>query len=198
MLLMMKKVMFYCIFISLSVLCFGCNPGRAKLQQVSVRQTPPKPPEENPNLPLDEEQEFRIFFKRFSAVVASKKIKELAGMMHFPFYSGHFENETGMGTPSDPLSQVEFLDNGLKLFTRDIWKLLPLSKEDDLSEIDKETSEIYYQTLWRITDKGCRMYELYRQYPEQNTKAEAYFAFVFGKVDGKYKAIALYSKWPLK
>ena len=199
MLLMMKKVSCLSIFMLLSVCYVGCKTGRTKLRADSAARPVASAAPVKQVRPLqDEEQIFRSFFERFSAAVAAKKSNKIAAMMHFPFYTSHLETGTGMGAPSDALSQLEFANEGPLLFNGDIWKLLLSSKEDDLSEIDSATNEIYYQTLWRTVDKESRMYELYRQYPEKNTNAESFFAFVFGKVNGKYKAIAFYSKWPLK
>jgi len=199
MFLMMKKVSYFSIFVPLLLFCVGCKTGKAKLRPDSAKHTVASAVQIKSVGPVQgEEQKFRSFFERFSATVAAKKIDKIGAMMHFPFYTSQLETGSGMGAPSDPLSQLEFSNQEQVLFNGDIWKLLLSSKEDDLSEIDSATNEIYYQTLWRTVDKESRMYELYRQYPEKNTNAESFFAFVFGKVNGKYKAIAFYSKWPLK
>jgi hypothetical protein len=52
--------------------------------------------------------------------------------------------------------------------------------------------------LKKITICKSKMYEIYFQYPEKNTQSENYFAFVFGKVNGQFKVLSTYSKWPIK
>jgi hypothetical protein len=101
-------------------------------------------------------------------------------------------------TPQEGMiNQTEFLTCFDDIFTKDAVKLIAASKEDDLSEIEKNTSENYYLTLQKLTDKGSTLFELQKQYPQDNGQ-ETSFGFVFGKIRGAYKIISYYRPWPLK
>ncbi|MDB5087085.1 MAG: hypothetical protein JWR09_1079, partial [Mucilaginibacter sp.] len=82
-------------------------------------------------------------------------------------------------------------------FTKDVMRMIPKSREDDLSEIDSATPEDYYKTVGKVTDKGSTLYELQQQYEQDNGKETSY-GFVFGKVKGQYKIISYFCPWPLK
>ena len=93
--------------------------------------------------------------------------------------------------------QSEYPQYANVFFSADALRLIPKSKEDDLSEIDKDTPENYYKTIAKVTDKGSKLYELQQQYVQDNGKETSY-GFVFGKVRGQYKIISYYCPWPVK
>lgn len=84
------------------------------------------------------------------------------------------------------------------LFHADVKRLLPGTTEDELNEIDLKTDDPYYQALQKLCDANSTLYEAYLQYPLKGRAAASYFAFVFGRIHGKYKVIAYYAQWPVK
>ena len=118
-------------------------------------------------------------------------------MMHFPFYTCQFQNDDGYTLPCDSVTNAEFREYGKLIYNNDVLRLLPLCKNEDITDVTK-TGEPYYDELHKATDPGSKLYEVYMQYHETSTQAESYFGFVFGHIKGKYKVIAFYSKWPVK
>lgn len=196
----MKELNISVIVLVLS-LFICCTPQSGNGQKVSAIKTievkKTVPVKITPNR-LDDEKEFRKLLKVLSDNLKKKDVNGLATLMNFPFYTSHSELNKGMGAASDPISRTEFKNYKTLIFNNDVLRLLPQCKEDNLSEIDEKTDEIYYQTLKKLTDPGSKMYEAYMQYPETNTQAESFFGFVFGRVNGKFKTIATYAKWPVK
>ncbi|MET3981045.1 hypothetical protein ABIB62_003564 [Mucilaginibacter sp. UYP25] len=150
----------------------------------------------------NDEQQFRLFFKTFKDAVKANNKAQLVKMFSFPLQT--LPQWTNDELKSNPVNINDGLitDNDFSqyyndIFTKDALKLIPASKENDLSEIDKTTAENYYLTLKEATDKGSTLYELEKQYTEDNGK-ETSFGFVFGKVKGAYKVISYYRPWPLK
>jgi len=179
-----------------------CTPESGKGQKVSAINTAEvkKTSVESKVIPnrFDDEKAFRKLFKTLNENLKKKDINGLAALMNFPFYTSHAELDNGMGAASDPISKTEFKDYKTLIFNRDVLRLMPQCREDNLSEIDNKTTEVYYRTLKKLTDPGSKMYEAYVQYSETNTQAESFFGFVFGRVNGQFKTIATYAKWPVK
>ncbi|GGH01306.1 hypothetical protein [Mucilaginibacter phyllosphaerae] len=151
---------------------------------------------------VNNEQQFRLFFAKFKAAVKANNKAQLTQMFSFPLQTlPQWTNDELKSAPVDAnsglISQSEFTGYYNDIFTKDAVRLIPASTEDDLSEIDKTTAENYYITLKHVTDKGSILYELEKQYTEDNGK-ETSFGFVFGKVKGAYKVISYYRPWPLK
>ncbi|MFW0714718.1 hypothetical protein [Pedobacter sp. N23S346] len=147
---------------------------------------------------LTDEQEFRMLFENLKNNLKKKDLNNVASLLNFPFYTSHKEVSNGVGVPIDPISLAEFNTYKSAIFNADVLRVLPLCKEDNLSEIDEKTDEVYYQSLKKLTDSGSKMYEVYMQYPETSTQAESYFSFIFGRVNGKFKMLSTYAKWPVK
>jgi len=150
----------------------------------------------------NDEQLFRHFLKQFKDAVRGKSKAQLETMFHFPLqtlpqWTNDELNNTQVKPQDGLISQNEFSTYFDDIFTKDATKLIPASGENDLSEIDKTSTENYYKTLQQVTDKNSTLYELQKQYTADNGK-ETSFGFVFGKVGGKYKAISYYRPWPLK
>lgn len=146
----------------------------------------------------DDESNFRSLLGSFKLALIKKDFKATAGLMHFPFYTSNGTQGEGKGVATDPISADEFSNYQKDIFNADVLHLLPKYTEDQLSEIDEKTDDSYYNSLKKITDNGSRLYEVYFQYPEMHTQADNFFGFVFGKIDGKYRVIASYAKWPVK
>ncbi|MDQ0636508.1 hypothetical protein QF042_000073 [Pedobacter sp. W3I1] len=197
----MKRANISVIVLVLS-LFICCTPESGNGQKVSAINTTEvkKTTVESKVIPdrLDDEKEFRKLFKTLNENLKKKNINGLAALMNFPFYTSHAELDNGMGAASDPISKTEFKNYKNLIFNHDVLRLLPHCREDNLSEIDEKTTEIYYKTLKKLTDPGSKMYEVYMQYPESNTQAESFFGFVFGRVNSQFKTIATYAKWPVK
>lgn len=150
-----------------------------------------------------EEQKFRRFFAVFQKAVQQANPGQLATLLYFPLQTAQqWSNEDlknmDVDKESGKVSRREFNSYHKNIFTPDVIRLLPGAKEEALSEIDAQSPEDYYKVLRQCTDKASKMYEVYMQYPEKNGTAESYFAFVFGRVNGEYKVIGYYAKWPAK
>jgi hypothetical protein len=161
----------------------------------------PKPTGAN-TVVLTDEQQFRSTLVKFKSVVKVKNKAAIAAFFNFPLQTApQWTNDELKNTTVTPqeglIGQKEFLTYFDEIFTKDAIKFIPASKEEDLTEIDKNTSENYYKTLQKVTDKGSTLYELQKQYMQDNGE-ETSFGFVFGKVRGTYKIISYYRPWPLK
>ncbi|WCT10462.1 hypothetical protein [Mucilaginibacter jinjuensis] len=182
---------------------YGCNNKPASnTSSVTVVKTVKKDSVIVKEEGLTDEQQFRQFLKQFKDAVKTKSKTQLVTMFHFPLqtlpqWTNDELNNTTVKPQEGLISQNEFPTYFDDIFTKDAVKLIPASGENDLSEIDKTTTENYYKTLQQATDKGSTLYELQKQYTEDNGK-ETSFGFVFGKIGGKYKAISYYRPWPLK
>jgi len=151
---------------------------------------------------IGDEQLFRNCLAKFKSVVKAKNKAAVTAFFNFPLQTlpqwTNDELKNSTVTPQEGLiKQAEFSTYFNDIFTKDAIKLIAASKEDDLSEIEKNTSENYYITLQKVTDKGSTLFELKKQYT-QNNGQETSFGFVFGKVRGAYKIISYYRPWPLK
>lgn len=150
----------------------------------------------------NDEQQFRTFFKEFKAAVQQKNKKQLALMINFPLQTlPQWTDEDIKSTTIKPaeglITESEYPQYANALFTKDVMRLIPKSRENDLSEIDSATPEDYYKTVGKVTDKGSKLYELQQQY-EQDDGKETSYGFVFGRVKGQYKIISYFCPWPLK
>ena len=143
------------------------------------------------------EVQFRLQVKKLQTLLKVRNFKEIALMMHFPFYTAKAEGDDGNEYPTDPISAKEYPAYRLGVFHTDVIRLLPKISEAQLSEIEG-TTDPYFAELRKLTDRGSKMYELYIQYPESGTREESYFSFTFGKIKGSYKLIAYYGKWPVR
>ncbi|NTE05440.1 hypothetical protein G6M24_50785 [Agrobacterium tumefaciens] len=181
------------------LICCTSENGRGqqtvnKNADQKLHQSSQKPP----LVRLTDEQEFRRTLENLKGTLKQKNLKKIASLLNYPFYTSHKEVPNGIGIPVDPISLTEFDSYKSAIFNADVMRILPLCKEDNLSEIDEKTDEVYYRSLKKLTDTGSKMYEVYMQYPESNTQAESYFSFIFGKVNGQFKILSTYAKWPVK
>ncbi len=147
-------------------------------------------------------QLFKTCLAKFKNVVKVKNKVAITALFNFPLqtlpqWTNDELNNSAIIPQDGMLNQAEFLTYFDEIFTKDAARLIVASKEDDLSEIEKDTPENYYTTLKKVTDKGSALFELQKQYVQDNGK-ETSFGFVFGKVRGAYKVISYYRPWPLK
>ncbi|OWK72597.1 hypothetical protein [Pedobacter sp. AJM] len=178
-----------------------CTTENGRGQQMMNKQADQKSHRslsEKPLTSLSDEQEFRRVLESLKQNLRKKSLKNVSALLNYPFYTSHKQASNGIGIPDDPINLSEFNTYKSAIFNTDVMRILPLCKEDNLSEIDDKTDEVYYRSLKKITDAGSKMYEVYMQYPERGTQAESYFSFIFGKVNGKFKMLATYAKWPVK
>jgi len=150
----------------------------------------------------NDEQQFREFLKKFKAAVKKGDKTQLKTMFYFPLQTlPQWTAEDLKATTVNPaeglVSVTEYSKYEGTIFSKDALRLIPQSREDDLSEIDNATTENYYNTLKKATDKGSTLYELQQQYEQKNGKETSY-GFVFGKIKGQYKVISYFCPWPLK
>jgi hypothetical protein len=139
-----------------------------------------------------DEQLFQTAFGSFKTAVEQNSEEQLESLINFPLQTTKPVVKPGEISRADLHAQY----NGL--FNENVRRLLPKAGEDNITVIDQAKEEDYYKTLRQVTDKDSKLFEVYTQYPEKGTNAESYFAFVFGKVKGEYKAVGYYSKWPVK
>jgi uncharacterized protein YxeA len=150
----------------------------------------------------NDEQQFRAFLKKFKTAVKEGDKTQLKTMFYFPLQTlPQWTAEDLKATTVNPgeglVSVAEYPKYEGTIFSKDALRLIPQSREDDLSEIDNTTTENYYNTLKKATDKGSALYELQQQYEQKNGKETSY-GFVFGKIKGQYKVISYFCPWPLK
>lgn len=189
------------IIFSLAILnvIICCTPGSGKGQKVITGKKEIKINQQVTSTSVrTNEQEFRKLFKTLTESLKRKDHSHIESLINFPFYTSRAEANNGSGVATDPINKTEFPKYKSAIFNADVLQILPACKEDNLSEIDAKTDEVYYKSLKKLTDSGSKMYEAYMQYPESGTQAESYFGFVFGKVKGEFKILATYSKWPVK
>ena len=198
------KHLYLIICLPLLLVSYACTQGASKSTLVLSKSTVAtnKAVSANTNnKPNNDEQLFREFLKRFKYAVKQKDKHQLLTLFYFPLQTApQWTNEDLKSTHIDPgatlIDKNEFFKYFDDIFSRDVIKLISLSGENDLAEIDKSTPENYYRTIKQVTDKGSSLFELQKQYTQDNGK-ETSFGFVFGKVGGIYKVISYYSTWPL-
>ncbi len=194
-----KRIISILIALPFLICCTSENGrGQQKSEKKSVINDVNRTPTKPEKLGLDDEQEFRKLLEVLKADLKKKNLNSVGSLLHFPFYTSQKTVSGGKNAPVDPIDLNEFNNYKTTIFNADVLRILPLCKEDNLSEIDEKTDEFYYQSLKKVTDSGSKMYEVYMQYPESGTQAESYFSFIFGKVNGKFKMLSTYAKWPVK
>jgi hypothetical protein len=194
------KYLYILILMLLLQVVYGCSEQPAGVSVVGPAHQ--KAANINSNKGLTDGQQFRRYLVQFKNAVKTKNTARLTRLFNFPLQTTpQWSNQDIENSKLDPkeglISQKDFSTYFNDIFTADVIKLIPASGENDLSEIDKTTTENYYKTLQQITDNGSTLYELQKQYAQDNG-SETSFGFVFGKVGGNYKAISYYRPWPLK
>lgn len=151
----------------------------------------------------DDESKFLRAFAKFQHAVKTNTPEAVAKCIHFPFQTTPMWFNEDLRTRQ--INKYEGLISYNELgkyypdiFHTDVKRLLPRAGEEELHEVEEDTDEDYYNILRQPTDKGAKLYEVYFQYPTSGTNSESFFAFVFGRIGGEYKAIAYYAKWPVK
>lgn len=189
----MKRLTILFLLFILPLLSLACNPVSKEEGTIEGKT------ENKKETAVNDEQEFYALLKNFKKELAAKNSSGLSKLMNFPFYTSQQQLENGStGIVADPIDVQDFKTYQKSIYNTDVVKLMPASGNENLSVIEDSTDEAYYRSIRKLTDKGSKLYELYMQYPEQGNQAEGYFAFVFGKVNGKYRALAYYAKWPVK
>lgn len=151
----------------------------------------------------DDESKFLSAFAKFQQAVTTNRPEAVAKCIHFPFQTTPMWFNEDLRTRQinkyeGLISYNEFGKYYPDIFHTDVKHLLPHAGDEALHEIDEDTDQDYYKVLRQPTDKGAKLYEAYFQYPTSGTNSESFFAFVFGRIGGEYKAIAYYAKWPVK
>jgi hypothetical protein len=151
---------------------------------------------------LNNEKLFRISLRRFKQAVKTQNKQQIKLLFNFPLQTNpQWTNDEVQNSNANPktglLTESEFLSFFNDVFTADALRLIPASDESDLLEIDKATPENYYKQLMKVADENSTLFELNKQYTQDNGK-ETSFGFVFGKVNGSYRVISYYRPWPLK
>lgn len=143
------------------------------------------------------EVRFKGMLKAFCIAVKANNVGQISTMSKFPLPTNVSSQDLENGLPTDLISKQELKKYYAQIFHAKVVRLIPRSKYEDISEVSSSNGR-YYAVLQKVTDKGSKMYELYIQYPEDQSQAESYFSFVFGQVSGQYKVIGYYAKWPVK
>ncbi|PAW92053.1 hypothetical protein CKK33_00505 [Mucilaginibacter sp. MD40] len=181
---------------------YGCESQTAGANTAVQKKASDSLASEKKQPALNDEQLFRAFFNKFKNDVKTHNKQQLRSLFNFPLqtnpqWSNDELKNTRIDYRSGLIGAAEFDKFYDDIFTKDATKLIPESKEDDLSEIDKTTTEDYYKKLMLATDKGSTLYELQQQYTQDNGQ-ETSFGFVFGRIKGQYKVMSYYRPWPLK
>ena len=205
---MIKKTTYILLFqlIMLAFTHVGCK-GNTSVQNKAANGSSDSPQAgkmSRASIPAknNDELQFRAFLKKFKAAVKRGDKIQLKMMLYFPLQTlPQWTAEDLKATTVNPaeglVSIIEYPKYEATIFSKDALRLIPDSREDDLSEIDNTTTENYYITLKKATDKGSTLYELQQQYEQKNGKETSY-GFVFGKIKGQYKVISYFCPWPLK
>lgn len=198
----LKKYTHIIATVLLLLVAFGCESQPAIATSPAAKPAADSAANTAKQTTLTDEQLFRAFIVKFKNAVKAKDTAQVKALFNFPLQtSPQWSNEdlknSRIDYKSGLITDKEFATYYQDIFTNDAIKLIPASAEDDLSEIDKTTTEDYYKKLMPVTDKGSTLYELEKQYAQDNGQ-ETSFGFVFGKVKGSYKAISYYRPWPLK
>jgi hypothetical protein len=143
------------------------------------------------------EIQFKAMLKIFHEAVKANNVRQMSNLIKFPLPTTVSSQDLENGVPMDLISKKELTKYYAYIFHAKVVKLVPIAKYDDVSEVSSSNGG-YYAALQKVTDKGSKMYELYIQYPEDQSQAESYFSFVFGQVSRQYKVIGYYAKWPVK
>lgn len=171
-----------------------------KLVQHAAKDTLPK---DTAAAKADEKQ-FDSFFEKFQQAVRRNDEATLKGMLQFPFqtapqWTSEDYRDKAVDKVGARVDSSEFHQYYNAIFSGDVKRLLPRMKSEDVTELEDVANNDYYATMQRLTDKGTPMYEAYSQFAQQrNPQQELFFGFVFGKVNGTYKAVSFYSRWPAK
>lgn len=133
-----------------------------------------------------DEQLFETAYGSFKTAVEQNSEEQLKGLIHFPLQTSKEDLKAG------GLSDADFHSRYKDIFTADVRNLVPKAGEGNVKEVDENNQEAYYTQLRRITDTGSALFEV------KNDDVKNEFAFVFGRVQGTYKVIGFYSKWPVR
>lgn len=151
-----------------------------------------------------DEKLFDTFFARFQQAVRRNDEAALKGMLQFPFqtapqWTSEDYKDQAVDKVSARVDSNEFHQYYNAIFFEDVKRLLPRMKSEDVTELEDVANNDYYHTMQRLTDKGSPMYEAYAQFAlPRDPQRELFFGFVFGKVNGVYKALSWYSRFPAK
>jgi hypothetical protein len=149
---------------------------------------------------------FAAFFEKFKKAAQQNKEAELGDLLYFPFQTVQWTNDDLQDGTVDKagghIKRDEFHKCYPYIFYKEVRQYFGKADLDDLTEYTDLGGQDYYLTLQRLTDKGSPMFEAYVQRdpdvkPGKTTPGN-YFGFVFGKVNGAYKAISYYGKWDVK
>lgn len=187
----------------------SCGNRREKEKQLSSTALPVQPDSvaqttggTPPSVSTDE-QKFRTAFSGLQQAVQGDNQELVKSFIRFPLQTARqWTNEDlknmNIDKAAGNVGANEFSEYYSKIFHADVKRLLPKAGEENFSQIDDKIGEDYYKTLQQGTDPDSELYEVSMQYPEKNGSAESYFTFVFGRVQGEYKVIGYYAKWPVK
>ncbi|RFS19955.1 hypothetical protein DVR12_19690 [Chitinophaga silvatica] len=145
-----------------------------------------------PPAAINDDQLFRTTFSVLQKSVKENNKELIKTLIHFPLPT------TNDGELDGEIHYNEFNDYYSDIFHKEVRRLLPMADEDNIQEIDSNTTDAYYKILKQTIDSASKLYEVYIQYPEKRNNSESYFAFVFGRIYGEYKVVGYYAKWPVK
>jgi len=145
----------------------------------------------------NDEVTFQLALKTFQSAVLHRNFAKAANIICFPLFTSKADLGSGQEMPADAVTIQDFEFYKNDIFNAEVSRILPKLGREALSEISRN-EDPYYAELKKARNVKGKMYECYVQYPTKNGKGENYFAFIFGKINNKYKVIAYYSKWPLR
>lgn len=145
--------------------------------------------------------DLQVFFRRLQQLVANDGLEEIKTMIAFPLQTLYWidgddslsveDKQKGL-MPADAYEQYKN-----DLFYEPVWTYLPQASEMEVRQVNVASSGSYYKALQKKLDANSPIYEYYRQYTIDGKVDGDFFAFLFGKVNGQYKIVGYYSKWPV-
>jgi hypothetical protein len=191
--------------IALLFLMLSCQSGEKKNAKLSpaadTLQTAKKPPGISKDT-VRESAEVSAFFESFKALVKSHQKDKIAKVVYFPLQTlPIWSNDELKSAPIDfkagLVEKSEFNTYYKDLFSQDAVKQIALASMNDISRVADDIADDYFKQLKKLADENTSLFELFIQYAPSNGN-ETSFGFVFGKVNGKYKALSYFSPWPVK
>ncbi|WP_028295780.1 hypothetical protein [Olivibacter sitiensis] len=145
--------------------------------------------------------ELATFFHHLQDLVANDELDEIKNMIAFPLQTLYWidgDDSISMEEKQQGLmSEEDYEEYKNDLFYEPVWTYMPQASETEVRQINVASSGSYYKELQQKLDVNSPIYEYYRQYTLDGKVDGDFFAFVFGKVNGQYKIVGYYSKWPV-
>ncbi|MET4083678.1 hypothetical protein ABIB40_003650 [Pedobacter sp. UYP30] len=201
----MKSIVYTFLFLSglLFQLSCGTAPAQTESRTKIVKTTDSS--KNKSAAPVNKISDLLLFkqaFAKFKQAIKEKNKQKIMDCFNFPLQTApQWSEEELKAMPNavrgQSMQEKEFASYYKDVFTPEVMKLIINSTDSEAGKIDPTTNDPYYSSLYTQADKGSSLYEIQKQYPQDNGQ-ETSFGFVFGKISDKYKIVSYYRPWPLK